>query len=70
MIAELDRPDRLTALREMVRTSSYHVDPEAVAVAILERLRPSELLSDTDRSGETASGLPRGRASGHVLESL
>ena len=68
MLAELNRPDRLTVLRDMVQRSSYHVDPEVVAVAIVERIRPGELLPQ--REGAARARPPYRRASGDVLESF
>jgi hypothetical protein len=70
LLAELNRPDRVTVLREMVRRSSYRVDPEVVAVAILERLRPGDLLPETYGSAEPRTRPPMRPGSGDVLESL
>jgi hypothetical protein len=70
LLAELSRPDRVTVLREMVRRSSYRVDPEVVAVAILERLRPGELLPEPHGSAEARTRPPARPDSGDVLESL
>jgi hypothetical protein len=65
LLAELNRPDRVTVLRDLVQRSSYHVDPEVVAVAIVERIRP----------GELQEGAPRARppyrpGSGDVFEAF
>ena len=48
LLAQFNRPDRVTVLRDMVQSSSYHVDPHVVAVAIIERVRPPDLLAELD----------------------
>jgi hypothetical protein len=59
LLAELSRSDRVTVLKDMVQRSSYHVDPQVVAVAIIERVRPPDLLAELDALAELPARRPR-----------
>ena len=59
MLAELSRSDRVTVLKDMVQRSTYHVDPQVVAVAIIERVRPPDLLAELDALAELPARQPR-----------